>query len=184
MNTIYNIQKALNRITWRFKNPQIKINESKITINEEDINAIDFLITWVEQQKKETINHNQLFAKLYCYALSNEIEFYKDVRFANKKLQEKLNEPIENHYDKIVSDLNRLELTKYMQSKGIITDHIESLLLTESQQQEQDELKAKILKENSKEVQSYVLGIFKPENVYKSINNQITECINRFKNKP
>lgn len=179
-----NIQKALNRITWRFKNPQIKINESKITINEEDINAIDFLITWVGQQKKETINHNQLFAKLYCYALSNEIEFYKDVRFANKKLQEKLNEPIENHYDKIVSDLNRLELTKYMQSKGIMTDHIESLLLTESQQQEQDELKAKILKENTKEVQSYVLGFFKSENVYKSINNQITECINRFKNKP
>jgi len=184
MNTVYNIQKALNRITWRFKNPQIKINESKITINEEDINAIDFLITWVGQQKKETINHNQLFAKLYCYALSNEIEFYKDVRFANKKLQEKLNEPIENHYDKIVSDLNRLELTKYMQSKGIMTDHIESLLLTESQQQEQDELKAKILKENTKEVQSYVLGFFKSENVYKSINNQITECINRFKNKP
>lgn len=179
-----NIQKALNRITWRFKNPQIKINESKITINEEDINAIDFLITWVGQQKKETINHNQLFAKLYCYALSNEIEFYKDVRFANKKLQEKLNEPIESHYDKIVSDLNRLELTKYMQSKGIMTDHIESLLLTESQQQEQDELKAKILKENTKEVQSYVLGFFKSENVYKSINNQITECINRFKNKP
>ena len=178
-----NIQKALNRITWRFKNPQIKINESKITINEEDINAIDFLINWIDQQKKETINHNQLFAKLYCYALSNEIEFYKDVRFANKKLQEKLNEPIENHYDKIVSDLNRLELTKYMQSKGIMTDHIESLLLTESQQQEQDELKAKILKENTKEVQSYVLGFFKSENVYKSINNQITECINRFKNK-
>ena len=29
-----------------------------------------------------------------------------------------------------------------MQSKGLITDHIESLLLTESQQQEQNELKA------------------------------------------
>ena len=57
-------------------------------------------------------------------------------------------------------------------------------LITELQQQEQNELKAKILKENSKEAQMYILGIFKPETVYKSINNQITECINKFKNKP
>ncbi len=177
-----NIEKALNRINWRFKNTQIKINESKITINEEDVNAIEFLTNWINNQKKETINQNQLFAKMYCYCLSNEIEFYKDVKFANRKLQEKLNEPIENHYNKIVNDLNRLELTKYMQSKGIIMDNVELMMLNEAQQLEQNEKQALILKENQKEVQMYVLGIFKPENVFKSINNQITECINKFKN--
>lgn len=177
-----NIEKALNRINWRFKNPQIKINESKITINQEDVNAIEFLTNWINNQKKETINQNQLFAKMYCYCLSNEIEFYKDVKFANTKLQEKLNEPIENHYNKIVKDLNRLELTKFMQSKGIIMDNVELMMLNQSQQLAQEQKQALILKENEKEVQMYVLGIFKPENVFKSINNQITECINRFKN--
>ena len=177
-----NIEKALNRINWRFKNPQIKINESKITINQEDVNAIEFLTNWINDQKKETINQNQLFAKMYCYCLSNEIEFYKDVKFANTKLQEKLNEPIENHYNKIVKDLNRLELTKYMQSKGIIMDNVELMVLNQAQQLAQEQKQALILKENEKEVQMYVLGIFKPENVFKSINNQITECINRFKN--
>lgn len=177
-----NIEKALNRINWRFKNPQIKINESKITINQEDVNAIEFLTNWINNQKKETINQNQLFAKMYCYCLSNEIEFYKDVKFANIKLQEKLNEPIENHYNKIVKDLNRLELTKYMQSKGIIMDNVELMMLNQAQQLAQEQKQALILKENEKEVQMYVLGIFKPENVFKSINNQITECINRFKN--
>ena len=177
-----NIEKALNRINWRFKNPQIKINESKITINQEDVNAIEFLTNWINNQKKETINQNQLFAKMYCYCLSNEIEFYKDVKFANRKLQEKLNEPIENHYNKIVKDLNRLELTKFMQSKDIIMDNVELMMLNQSQQLAQEQKQALILKENEKEVQMYVLGIFKPEKVFKSINNQITECINRFKN--
>ena len=37
-----NIETALNRLNWRFKNSQIKIGESKIIINQTDIDAVDF----------------------------------------------------------------------------------------------------------------------------------------------
>lgn len=173
-----NIEKAINRLQWRFKNENVKINESKITINTQDVDAIDFLINWVNNQKKESLKENLLFAKIYAYALSNEIEFYKDIQFSNRKLQEELRKPIEIHYNKIAEDLNRLELNKFLKSKGIITDHLENMLLKQNQQEAQYLL----IKENKKEIEKYVLGVFDVKNVYKSLNNTITECLNKYKN--
>lgn len=172
-----NIEKAINRLQWRFKNENVKVNESKITINELDLKAVEFLIDWVNNQKKEALKENVLFAKVYCYALSHEIEFYKDIQFANRKLQEELQKPIELHYDKIVEDLNRLELNKFLKNKRIITDHVESMLLKPEQEKQQKEL----IKENQKEISKYTIGVWLVKNVYKSLNNTITECINRYK---
>ena len=35
-NNAQNIESALNRLVWRFKNQNVKINESKIIVNEKD----------------------------------------------------------------------------------------------------------------------------------------------------
>lgn len=173
-----NIENAINRLKWRFKNPQIKIGESKIIINETDIESVDFILNWIDVQKKETINENQLFAKMFTYALSHEIEFYKDVSFASAKLQQELLKPIDVHYDKIHKTLNRIELNNCLQSIGIVTDHIESLGFTEIKEQEQKEL----IKNNQLEIKKYTLGLWDLKSVYKSLNNTITECINKYKN--
>lgn len=179
MNTIYNIQKALNRITWRFKNPQIKINESKITINEEDINAIDFLINWIEQQKKETIKENILFAKIFCYAFKNELIYYNgDPKHSQKKIIEILTLPIEHHYDEIHKILNMFELYNYSKEVGISQKH--PLLKTE----EEIKIDLDIFKSKDPMMLKKILGYWTEKSVYKALNNQITECINRFKNKP
>lgn len=174
-----NIENSINRISWRFKNEQIKIGESKILINQSDVEAVDFLINWIDRQKSETLQENLLFAKLYCYCLNHEIEFYKDIKFANSKLQEELNKPIEIHYKTVSESLNRMELNYFMNSIGIITDHIEASILNQEQSDKQNE----ILKTNQNEISKYVIGIWNIDKVYRSLNNTITECINRFKNK-
>lgn len=174
----FNIEKAIERLKWRFTNENVKPNESKITINNLDIKAVEFLNEWVNQQKKETLKENILFAKLYCYALSNELEFYKDVKFANRKLQEELKKPILNHYEKINDDLNRLNLNNYLKSIGIKTDHLERCLMSN----EENEKEAVLTKENNKTIQKYIKGIILKENTFKSINNTISECINKYKN--
>ena len=191
-NEVYNIEKAINRLSWRFKNDNIKVGESKIIINDLDVKAVDFLIKWVNQQKQETLKENLLFAKIYTYALRNEIEFYKDVEFANNKLKEEINRPIDYHYKNIADDLNRLELTKYFISKGVITDHIKNInlfdengKLTEKGKKQEEEQNT-IIKSisNLPETIKYVKGVWNIGSVYKSLNNTITECINRYKNKP
>jgi len=175
-----NIENAIQRLNWRFKNQNIKINESKIIINENDVEAVDFLNDWINRQKKEALQENILFAKLYCYCLNHEIEFYKDIKFANQKLAQELSKPINHHYENVSHALNRMELNKFMNSVGIVTDHFQSMLFNEAQQIEQKEL----VNKHQKELSKYIIGIWDIGKVFKSLNNTITECLNRFSNKP
>lgn len=175
-----NIEKSINRISWRFKNKNVKINESKIIINQQDIDAVNFLIDWVNRQKKDELQHNLLFAKIYCYALCHELEFYKDIKFANKKLQEQLKLPIEQHYENVMESLNRNELNLFMKSLGLETDLGKRIFSTI----EEKELEKSIIKNNENQIKEYVLGKWDFKAICKALNNQITECINMYKKIP
>lgn len=173
----FNIEKAINRLSWRFKNENVKVNESKIIINEMDLKAVDFLINWVNQQKQETLKENLLFAKVFAYALKNELIFYRDIQFASRKLQEQLELPIEFHYDKIHEYLNMIELDRYSEKIGMINKH------PSFRSEEENNHNSETIKSNEKEFKIYALGKWDLKQVYKSLNNTITECVNRYKNK-
>jgi len=177
---VMNVEKAINRLQWRFKNENVKVGESKIIINELDVKAVEFLIEWINNQKKETLKENILFAKMFVYCLSNELDFYKDVSFANRKLNDELKLPIEHRYNEFTKKLNNLELNKFLNSKGIITDHFEKMGLNCEQENKQQEL----IKEYQKEATKFIKGVWSIQSVYKSLNNTITETINKFKNIP
>jgi hypothetical protein len=106
------------------------------------------------------------------------LEFYKDVQFATNSIQNQLKKPILEHYNKFCTDLNTLELNRFLDSKGIINDHFKKMLLTQEQENEQQQL----IKDNQKESVKFVKGVWSIESVYKSLNNIISECINRYKN--
>lgn len=174
----FTIEKAINRMIWRFKNENVKVGESKITINELDIKAIEFLAKWISNQKTESLNENLLFAKMYCYALENELEFYKDVEFATKKLNEVCNTDIQVHYKKISNKLNMLEYIKYCKENGIIAEHIERMTLNKEQENKQKEL----IQNHQTNLKKLVAGIWSENKVYKSLNNIISELINKSRN--
>jgi hypothetical protein len=173
----FNIEKAINRLQWRFKNENVKVGESKIIINELDQKAVDFLIEWINNQKLENLNQNLLFAKLYTYSLINEIEFYKDIEFANKKINEVCETDIQQLYNEVYRKLNNLEYLKFCKEKGIITDHIEKMTLNKEQEQKQKDL----IKQNESKLKLILKGLWSKEKTYKSLNNTISETINKFK---
>lgn len=176
-NETFTIEKAINRLQWRFKNENVKVNESKIVINELDQKAVDFLTEWIELQKIESLNQNMLFAKLYCYCIINEIEFYKDVEFANKKINDICKMDIRQLYDEVYRKLNNLEYLKFCRENGIITDHIEKMTLNKKD----EELQKEIINKNKVKLSEILQGIWSKEKVYKSLNNTISETINKFK---
>lgn len=176
-NETFTIEKAINRLQWRFKNENVKVNESKIVINELDQKAVDFLTEWIERQKIELLNQNMLFAKLYCYSLINEVEFYKDVEFANKKINDICKMDIQQLYDEVYRKINNLEYLKFCKENGIITDHIEKMTLNKNQEENQKVL----IKQNEKELIKILKGLWSKEKIYKSLNNTISETINKFK---
>ena len=141
---------------------------------------LDCLVSIAEKTNeinKEAFQENTIFAKMYVYCLMHELEFYKDINFATKKLNEVLDSPLEKTCDDFLNRLNHLELNKYLHSIGINTDHLKQLT-------EEEEIKQGVLmNENKKTIQTYVLGKFTKENVFKSLNNAITNCIINFKNK-
>lgn len=173
----FNIEKAINRLQWRFKNENVKVGESKIIINELDQKAVDFLIEWINNQKLENLNQNLLFAKLYTYSLINEIEFYKDIEFANKKINEVCKTDIQQLYNEVYRKLNNLEYLKFCKENGIITNHIEKMTLNKEQEKKQKDL----IKQNEYELKQILKGLWSKEKTYKSLNNTISETINKFK---
>ena len=179
-NQKMDIEDAINRISWRFKNENIKINESKIIINQKDVEAVDFLVDWINRQKKQELQENILFAKLFTYAFTNEIIYQQgQPQEALHRLQEVVKRPIQEHYDKVREYLNMFEQTSYMKSIGGNFDKHPALMTKEEKNKE-----VELLKINEIETIRFMKGAWSIEQVYKSLNNTITEFINRYKNLP
>jgi hypothetical protein len=164
-----NIEKAMQRIIWRLSN-------GTYTPNQNDVEAVTFLAEWINREKEKTIKENYIFAKLYVNQFIQEIEFYRDIKFAQRNLNEMLQKPIISFYENFHDRLNFLELMKYSKKIGLNEKHPAFLNIEEIDADRQ------ILKENEKTYIEYANGIWNYQTVEKSLNNQITEAINRYKN--
>jgi hypothetical protein len=165
------IEKNVERMFWRLSN-------GNFTPNQNDLKAMTEIVEWINREKEKTVKDNYMFAKLYCNQFIQEIEFYKDIDFAQRSLHELLQKPIIEHYDKFHERLNFVELMKYSKSIGLSDKH--PAFLTEDER-ENDK---RILKEHEAKYIQYSKGIWEYDKVQKSLNNQLTEAINRYKNLP
>jgi hypothetical protein len=142
-----------------------------------DIDCLTSIAETTNAMSSKAFQENTIFAKMYVYALMHELDFYKDIHFATKKLDDVLNNSLENTAKEFSDRLNHLELNKHLHEMGINTDHLKIL-------SEEDELKEAVLRaENYESIKKYVLGVFDEENVFKSLSNAITNCIINFRNK-
>ncbi|MDP2687790.1 MAG: hypothetical protein Q8O62_11245 [Aequorivita sp.] len=161
-----NIKAAVQRLSWRLGN-------GKFQPNENDIDALNFIINWINTEKSEMIRDNILLAKCYTRLLMYETLYYKDVKQSSIQLNKALTElPIETFYDEFASRLNDLEYNSFLQSKGMTMKH--PALKSDIDRAAE----AKLIEDNYKEFEQYVLkGKWTSEQVYSSLNNQITELI-------
>jgi len=163
---IMTIEKSLQRIHWRVsKGDSYKPNEN-------DIEAINFMVEWVNNQKEKTIQQNRLFAKIYAYALIQELEFYKDIEFASNNLCNVLSSPLELLYKKFQASFNRMKLNEFRRSVGLSEKHC--LLINEEDTAKEDEI--------IRQHQDVFIKLMEGIDTDDQLNNQITECINKYKN--
>jgi len=137
-----------------------------------DIDCIKFLAEWANREKEKNKQENILFAKLYCYVFIQEIQHYKDINFAQKSMHDLLTMHLELHYKTFAQKLNEFEFNEYLKSIGI---NPEEMHFKESKE---DIEKLKEAKDFFDNINKWDL-----EKVSKSLNNQITESINRYDNK-
>lgn len=165
------IEKAFQRLSWRFSN-------GKFEPNDNDVQALKFIADWVNREKKETLHSQKLFQKMYVYCFFHELAFYKDVHFAQKKLHEVLQLSVARHYSDFCKKLNSVELEKFKKSIGINPKHP---VLLSPEENSNDEM---LILEHAAELERYVQGVWDQEKVNTSLNNQISEAINKYKDLP
>lgn len=127
---IWDIKKAASRLKWRFRKE--KGSFKSFTPNDNDIEALNCILNWINNQKKETLNNNQLFAKLFIYHLTMIIRHYQTTvldPIPQKELSKLLSYPLEHFYKAFESDLYENQLQKLLgkdsDKNEIIKDYIE-----------------------------------------------------------
>jgi hypothetical protein len=163
------IEKAMQRIVWRVSN-------GTHTPNQNDIEAVTIVAEWINRQKAQEIQQNRIFAKMYVYCFINELQFYQNLKFAQKKLHEILKTPLIQLYEKFKDKLNNVEYNSLTKSLGLCNLH--PLVMT----QEQKDKEAVLTKDNFEDIQNHLLGIWTSEKVEKGLTNIISEAINHYKN--
>ena len=163
------IEKAMQRIVWRVSN-------GAHTPNQNDVEAVTVVAEWINRQKAQEIQQNKIFAKMYVYCFINELQFYQNLKLAQKKLHEILQTPLTQLYTNFTDRLNLIELNRLKKEIGLNEAH--PLTLTEDEKEKD----ADLIKENAEAIQMHIFGIWTPEKTEKGLNNQISEAINKYKN--
>jgi hypothetical protein len=169
INETFTIQKAINRIVWRFKNENVKVNESKIIINTLDQLAINEIENYFKSTENIIFKNNEAFAKLFAYTLKQEILYFNDVKIAVKNLCQKLELPLDYHFDEIVFLSNQLVLEKQKEKLGL------NKRVLKMNKEEIIKLKHEI--KNNKELQKNIVGFWSAEKIYNSLKNTINNIL-------
>jgi len=154
---MHDIKKAAERLIWRLK-PDKEGNFKSFTPNQNDVDSLNCILNWINNQKKETLNNNTLFAKLYIYVLTQEINYHDTTvldPIPQKKVSALLNHPLDKFYKSFVNDLYQNQLKRL-------------LVLSESDEQK------KVIEEYQKQKNLYPEGLIESQ-----LNHMITEALNR-----
>lgn len=152
------LKKAAERLIWRLK-PNKNGGFKSFTPNQNDIDCLNCILNWINNQKKETLNNNHLFAKLYIYVLTQEINFHDTNvldSIPQKKVSALLNHPLDKFYKSFTNDLYENQLKRLLR-------------LTESEEQR------KVISEYQEQKNLYPEGLIESQ-----LNHMITEALNRF----
>lgn len=163
-----NIIESLKRIRWRVSNGTYKPNQI-------DVDAVNFLCEWVTREKEKTILQNQLFAKLYTMYFSELLLHYQNINVAQKEINNQLSQPISNHVEVFRMRFNDCVMADFSAKIGLSKKH--PMLLSDEENKKESE----ILQANQLEILEHI-NKYTFEQVGKSLENQITEAINNYKN--
>lgn len=162
-----NINDALQRIHWRASAQQ------NYKPNPKDIEAVNFIVEWVNREKEKSYYTHQLFAKLYVIYFSELLTFFKDTEEAQKEIHQKLSEPMELHTHNFRKKFNLLHINNAVKKLGLKID------VWYNKTKEERKKEAEILQENQNVFLSQI-NKWTQEEINSNLENQITEAINRY----
>lgn len=139
----------------------------------EEVEAINSMIEWVNNQKKEA-QQDRLTAKLYVLYFNHLVLHYKDLEYAQQAIQRELQNPLAYHIEIFQNHINTINLENYLKSIGVSSDR------WWQQTQEEQDHDNQLMNQHFQEIQIQS-NRYTFEYVVESLNTQISETINKFK---
>jgi hypothetical protein len=148
--------------------------------NKTDFESLKTLAEWIERSKKEEIRNNYLFAKMYVYNFTHEVLHYKDsfkssYGISQKKIHQVLEMPLERIIDIAREKINTNEYNLFTKSIGLSRKFVRT--------PEEIESDTKLIEDNQDDFVKFGFGYFDKTEFEENIINQITESINKYKDK-
>lgn len=164
-----NIEKSLQRIHWRFS------SGNSFKPNQSDIEALNFVVEWSNQQKEKSLKGQQLFAKLYTMYFGELLLHYRDIGMAQRQLNKELGQTTDYIVERFRSNLNAVTFEDAHNKLGLTKKH--PAMCTD----EETAHDLAILQDNQNFFLHH-LDKWTDEAVRKSLDNTISEAINKYKN--
>lgn len=159
-------QNALQRVFNVYK----RFKEQKGKLWDNDIEALKTIDKALENNSKNYVNDNLLFAKLLVYVLDRNVHQNGDIKASIKIVADILKEPLDYHLQMFQINLNNKVIDSYLQTLGYNLEHLNH----DKKVKEQNEL---ILKENQKEIIEKLKVNWTIENVKKSFYNTANQFL-------
>lgn len=112
------LSQAVNKLSWRLA-PDEKGVFKQFLPNQNDKEAFNTILTYINKTQEETVQENLLFAKLYAFVLCGMIRKYDDIDFSNKQLNKVLSEPMSYRIEMLLTALKYSELDKCFKSVNV-----------------------------------------------------------------
>ena len=135
------IVKAVQKLSWRFT--ECIKNGKPFHVNQNDVDALNSIVTYTDQKQKQQFRQNELFAKLYTKVYCKMIEHYKtDVldTEVRKQMHKILETPMEIIFQEFTDRMNDLDRNSQLETLGVILKH-PSLMNEEERTLQQEKIK-------------------------------------------
>ena len=169
---INTIKKAVNRITWRMQNGW--------KFNQIDLEAVNYIISFINRQQKKQFNDYKLFAKLYIYVYGQFLNHYEATVFdkiPEKELHKIFDTSIENIIEDFKNNLNDSERYDIHKELGLSQSH--PLLTTEAERRSDSKILEKVSQDKDL-TESFFGEVWDYETVKDNLTIQINNAINNY----
>ena len=163
------LKQAINKMCGFVK----RSKDLKVPIYANDIQALETLLTGIENSSEKYVIDNILFAKLLAIQLRQEIQHFGDVKMAIKNVGISLSQPLSSHIEFLRLQINDTEDLNYFKELGLDFDKDTA---------ETRELKKTILEEGQQDIFKKISSYWSFDKVSKSFYSTANDFLKDLNN--
>lgn len=179
LNPMKSISKSINHLINRFDFSSK--NKKPMYLNSNDVESLSEIAKYIDIRRKEDLNNNHLFAKLFLVILEKEIWKTSNYELALRNVRSYLNESLDSHYEQFQIAMMLYSLDKVCKDLGFPDELDYSKGVTIEQKKSYNKIRANAISDHQLELSKTIIkNKWSKEETTKKLNSLITDIINNY----